>query len=462
MRTKSLQSITLTIGLSLFGCNGPDGGVGDLGVGGVTSLGGSTGNGGSPGTGGRSQGQGGATGGSQSATGGSGVGGSQSTGGAKATGGAAQTGGAAAGGSNATGGQAANGGKATGGANLTGGTVSTGGKAAGGTNQPGGSVSTGGSNAAGGAATGGKANGGAPVTGGTAPGGAPSLPKFVGNITTGNSVDPSGLKYSKYWDQITPENQGKWGSVQSTTSSAFNWSSLDSIYNYAQTNKIIFKQHVFVWGPQQPSGTPTLAQVENWIKSFCARFPDTKVIDVVNEPPPHTTPNYTANLGAGEKGNWPWITKAFKLARQHCPNAILLLNDFNNIEYADQEQHFIDIVKDIKANGAPIDGVGCQAHALKGKTAATLQANINKMATGTGLPVYITEYDIGDTDQNQLTNFQAHFPVFLNTASVKGITVWGWINGRTWISNSGLVNTTSPRPAMTWLMGQLNRPVPPN
>ena len=309
-----------------------------------------------------------------------------------------------------------------------------------------------------------KATGGTTATGGTSAVGGSSgaLPKFVGNITTGNSVDTGGMTYSKYWNQITPENQGKWGSVQSSASGSFNWGSLDSIYNYAQTNGIIFKQHVFVWGAQQPSGTPTLAQVENWIKSFCARYPNTKLIDVVNEPPPHTTPSYTSNLGAGEKGSWPWITKAFKLARQYCPNAILILNDYNNIEYADQEQHFIDIVKDIKANGAPIDAVGCQAHGLRGKSASTLQANLNKMATDTGLPLYITEYDIGDNDSNQLSNFQAHFPVFLNTTAVKGITVWGWINGRTWITDSGLVNGTSPRPAMTWLMGQLKRPVPPN
>jgi endo-1,4-beta-xylanase len=235
------------------------------------------------------------------------------------------------------------------------------------------------------------------------------------------------------------------------------------VYSYAQTNNILFKQHVFVWGSQQPSGTPTLAQVEAWIKAFCERYPNTKLIDVVNEPPPHTTPNYTANLGAGEKGSWPWIVKAFKLARQHCPNAVLILNDYNNLEYGSQVDHFISIAKDIKANGAPIDAVGCQGHALKDMSASNLQNAINKMATQTGLPVYITEYDIGEAnDARQQSIYQAQFPVFMNTESVKGITVWGWINGATWVSNTGLVNGTTPRPAMTWLMGQLGRPVPPN
>ena len=400
-----------------------------------------------------------------------------SLGGMRLTGGSSQTlGGVNAGGVTASGirpnvGGATRGSTNEGGSTTTyasqpsGGTVATtAGSSLGGNSTAGGVSSVGGVNA-----TGGKATAGAPQTGGASTigsspvtGGMPALPKFIGNITTRNMSDFDGMNYSKYWDQITPEDAGKWGSVQASPGGAFNWSTLDAIYAYANTNRILFKEHVFVWGAAQPVRIPSLEQVETWIKSFCERYPNTKLIDVVSEPPPHTTPTYTVVLGAGETGSWPWITKAFKLARKYCGDAILILNDYNNLEYADQQTHFIDIVKDIKANGAPIDAVGCQAHGLKGRSAANVQASIDAMATGTGLPIYITEYDIGDIDSVQLVNFQAHIPVFLNTDSVKGITLWGWINGRTWISNSGLMDGTTPRPAMTWLMEHLKRPVPPN
>jgi GH35 family endo-1,4-beta-xylanase len=77
--------------------------------------------------------------------------------------------------------------------------------------------------------------------------------------------------------------------------------------------------------------------------------------------------------------------------------------------------------------------------------------------------VYITEYDVNQaSDATQLSIFQAQIPIFRNTASVHGVTIWGWIAGRTWETNSGLVNGTTPRPAMSWLMQQLGRPVPPN
>jgi endo-1,4-beta-xylanase len=327
----------------------------------------------------------------------------------------------------------------------------------------GGSATYGGSSSGGRGGTGGTAGSSGHSSAGAASGGAPPLGKFFGNITTGNSVDTGGMKFAKYWDQITPENSGKWGSVQGSATGSFNWSALDAIYSYTETNHIIFKEHCFVWGSQQPSGTPTQAQVENWMKSFCERYPNTRLIDVVNEPPPHTTPNYTANLGAGESGTYGWITKAFKLARQHCPNAVLILNDYNNIEYADQENHIIDIVKQIKAAGAPIDAVGAQSHGLRTMSASQLQKNLDTMSSGTGLPIYITEYDIGEAnDATQLATYKAQIPIFRNTAAVKGVTIWGWINGRTWVANTGLVNGTTPRSAMTWLMGELGRPVPPN
>jgi endo-1,4-beta-xylanase len=287
-------------------------------------------------------------------------------------------------------------------------------------------------------------------------------PKFVGNITTGNAVDPNGLVYSDYWDQITPENAGKWGSVQATAASAPNYAALDAIYDYTQRKGLIFKEHTFLWGPQQPQGDITAADVQSWMQGFCQRYPNTRLIDVVNEPPPHQEPRFANAIGGGTNGNWQWIVNAFTWAREACPNATLILNDYNNIEFANQNQHFIDIVKAIQAQGAPIDAVGAQAHGLNGANAGrTMIQLLNKLHDDTGLPVYITEYDINQADDaTQLARFQEHFDFFLETEWIRGVTIWGWILGRTWVANSGIIRNGAPRPAMTWLMQQLDRPVP--
>lgn len=271
--------------------------------------------------------------------------------------------------------------------------------------------------------------------------------KFIGNITTSGAVRSD---FTRYWNQITPENEGKWGSVEGTRD-VYNWAPLDRIYAYARQNGIPVKAHTFVWGAQSPSwinnlsATETAAEIEEWIRDYCARYPDTQMIDVVNEAVPGHQPAGYAQKAFGNN----WIQRVFQLARQYCPNSILILNDYNNIRW--QHNEFITLAK---AQGNYIDAVGLQAHELKGLTAAQVKTAIDNIWNQVGKPIYISEYDIGDNnDQVQLQNFQAHFPVFWDHPHVHGITIWGYVNGRTWIEGSGLMSDSgAPRPAMTWLL----------
>jgi endo-1,4-beta-xylanase len=319
-----------------------------------------------------------------------------------------------------------------------------------------------------GSATGGRAVAGGGSNGGPragASGAGSSRLEFVGNITTRDSVDTDGKTFANYWDQITPENAGKWGSVQSSAGSSFNWRTLDAIYDYAEMNRIIFKQHAFIWGTQQPGGSITEANVKTWMSEFCKRYPNTKLIDVVNEPPPHTTPSYADSIGGGTNGSWQWIANAFKWAREACPGAILILNDYNNIEWPNDNRHLIEIVKAVRAAGGQIDAVGAQAHDLDHPqvTLDNVRSLLNDLATETGLPVYITEMDISDSnDAKQLELYQRYIPLFMDSEHVRGITLWGWIYGKTWSQapDSGLIRNGEERPAMTWLMQELGRAAP--
>jgi len=198
--------------------------------------------------------------------------------------------------------------------------------------------------------------------------------------------------------------------------------------------------------------------VKAWMKAFCDRYPETKLIDVVNEPPPHTTPAYIDGMGGAGTTGYDWIVNAFKWARDACPNAILILNDYNTIEYGNDNSHFIDIVNKIKAAGAPIDAIGAQAHAAHSIQTSTVKMYIDKLAA-TGLPVYITEYDIDVADDNQQKQImQDQMTMFWNDPDIKGITLWGYIVGSTWQTNSGIQQPDGTmRPAMTWLMNFLGR-----
>jgi endo-1,4-beta-xylanase len=285
--------------------------------------------------------------------------------------------------------------------------------------------------------------------------------KFCGNITTGGMVRSD---FIQYWNQITPENEGKWGSVERTRDD-MNWAGLDAVYAYAQEHDIPFKQHTFVWGSQQPGwigGLPQAeqrAEVEEWIRLFCERYPETQMIDVVNEPPPHTTPPYVAALGGAGASGYDWIVQSFEWARQYCPNAILILNDYNTIEYGNDNEHFIDIVKRIQAAGAPIDAIGAQAHAAYNMSTEMVRMYLDRLASETGLPVYISEYDINLADNDrQRQVMESQFTMFWNNENVAGVTLWGYVQGQTWLANSGLMTGGGQmRPAMTWLMEFLDR-----
>lgn len=291
----------------------------------------------------------------------------------------------------------------------------------------------------------------------TANPGNPNFPEFfVGNITTNGSVRSD---FMQYWDQITPENEGKWGSVEGTRD-RYNWGPLDAIYDFARANGIPVKAHTLVWGSQRPSWIDSLSpaeqreEIEEWIRDYCDRYPDTAMIDVVNEAlPSHAPANYAANAFGSD-----WITESFRLARQHCPNAILIYNDYNFMTW--DTDAIIDMIRPA-VNSGYVDALGLQAHSLYSPrvwTAQEIQSKLDQISA-LGLPLYISEYDIEATnDQTQLQYMQMHFPIFYNHPNVVGITLWGYVVGATWREGTGLIQSNGQqRPAMQWLMEYLNR-----
>lgn len=278
--------------------------------------------------------------------------------------------------------------------------------------------------------------------------------KFVGNITTRGQVQSD---FIQYWNQITPENEGKWGSVEGTRDQ-YNWGPVDRIYEYARQHNIPVKAHTFVWGAQAPGWISNLspaeqrAEIEEWIRDYCARYPDTAMIDVVNEAVEGHAP---ARYAASAFGN-DWITESFRLARQHCPNAILIYNDFNFMTW---DTEAILTLIDPAVKSGYVDAVGLQAHSLydpKIWSAQEIKDKLDLIHNRTGLPMYISEYDIEATDdQTQLQYMQMHFPIFYEHPQVIGITLWGYVYGATWREGTGLIRNGQPRPAMTWLMNYL-------
>ena len=322
--------------------------------------------------------------------------------------------------------------------------------------------------------------------------------KFVGNITTSGQIrDDMGT----YWNQITPENGCKWGSIHSLSNgnsgtSKFAWDNYDKCegaYKWAKEKpgERHFKFHALVWGSQYPNflckkKNPgitvelTKKYITEWFDAVAAKFPDLEYIDVVNEAI-WAGDNYHSGYGkpaAGAEGRstddtecggsyiiealggdrvvngkhqYDFITTAFKMARERWPKAVLIYNDYNTLSW--QMNEGIELIQTIVKNGAPVDAYGQQAHDCKGMSKSDFESKMTRIHNETGLPLLVSEYDIGEADDNKQKNDYANqIPFMWETPWVAGITIWGYINGATWAANTGIMEKDGrKRAAMTWL-----------
>ncbi len=328
--------------------------------------------------------------------------------------------------------------------------------------------------------------------------------KFVGNITTRGQVRSD---FGTYWNQITAENECKWASIQGGGPNSFNWNGCDAAYNWAKENGGHFKFHALIWGSQYPSWLnglsveETQTAIDRWFNAVAEHYPDLEMIDVVNEAIrgsyntqgdyqnqyhscyttkpernnnnevqcENSTNKIMAALG-GDNGRYDFITNAFKKARKLWPNAILIYNDYNTIQWSRNDG--VNLIKTIKNNGAPVDAYGLQSHDMQklgGGANGTggggscyeldkLRDDLDYIWTETQIPMFISEYDISAAnDDEQKACYSQQISLFMENEHIAGITIWGYVNGATWSSNTGIINEDgTERAAMTWLKEYLS------
>ncbi len=289
--------------------------------------------------------------------------------------------------------------------------------------------------------------------------------KWLGGVYSQSQV----RDFTLYWNQVTPENAGKWGSVESTRD-VMRWGELDNAYKLAKDNGFPFRFHVLVWGNQQPSWIENLppeeqlAEIEEWFTLVAERYPDIEYLEVVNEPlhdPPRRTSatdsgagNYYEALGGAGETGWDWILNSFRMARRIFPATTkLMINDYNIVSSTSNANRYMGIINLLK-NENLIDGIGVQAHAFSTRgSAASIKSIVDLLAT-LGLPIQATEMDIdGPDDLVHIRDYQKIFPVFWEHPMVEGITLWGYRPGM-WRTDQGafLINRKGEeRPALKWL-----------
>lgn len=284
--------------------------------------------------------------------------------------------------------------------------------------------------------------------------------KFLGNITTSGAVEAGGGVPSYYtlWNQITCENESKWASVEGTRG-VFNWGGADQAFNYAKQHHFTHKFHALVWGSQYPGWLENLpakerfAAITNWYDHAKEHYNTLPMIDVVNEAIDGHQPGnpmMKESLGGGGKTGYDWLIKAFEMAYERWPDAILIYNDYNSIRW--DLDKYITLVQTLRDAGAPIDAYGNQAHDLNDISSTELSNNLKKQQDALKMPMFITELDIDkSSDAQQLSQYKNVLPLMWEAPYCAGVTLWGYVHGKTWVGNSGLYKNGEERPAMTWI-----------
>ena len=335
----------------------------------------------------------------------------------------------------------------------------------------------------------------AAASGGADAGGFPIVrqDKFLGSVNNFNA------EFTQYFNEVIPENAGKWGSVQPAPG-LYSWTSLDQAYNFAKTNGFPFNFHVLLWGNQQPTWMANLPaplqliMIEQWFAEVAARYPDIDELQVVNEPtwdPPDCNDPKNAGTNCASSGNyvealggyngtdgtgWDWVLNAFRLAREYFPDTSLMINDVNITALTDATTEYLGIIENLQAEDL-VDVIGIQGHAFEftpgvpGPTVwrrpwlaesdmAVHRANLDRLAA-TGLPIHITELELDGVaaggvpgDEVQLADYRRVFPTFWEHPAVEGITLWGWKQPNHWrnAQNAPIVLSNGTlKPAGHWL-----------
>jgi len=177
------------------------------------------------------------------------------------------------------------------------------------------------------------------------------------------------------FNSITAENDMKPQPTE-PRQGQFNFNNADRIANFCRENGIRLRGHCLMWHAQigewiykDAAGNllpkeEMFRRMRDHIHTVVGRYKDIVYAwDVVNEAmtddknaedPYRQSPMYQI---AGDE----FIAKAFQYAREADPNALLFYNDYNETDPVKSRRIF-EMVKKMKDNGVPIDGIGMQGH----------------------------------------------------------------------------------------------------
>ncbi len=207
------------------------------------------------------------------------------------------------------------------------------------------------------------------------------------------------------FNSLTAENAMKMESLQ-PGEGIFNWQLADSIVSFAVNNGFRIRGHALCWHEQAPkwfftdkngkdvSREVLLDRLRTHIHTVVSRYKG-KIYawDVVNEAIDDNPNNFLRQTKWTEIIGDDFIAKAFEFAHEADPQAKLFYNDYNT-ERPEKRERVYKLLKQLKDQGVPIDGVGLQAHwSIFEPSEDELRTALERYSS-LGLKIEITELDV--------------------------------------------------------------------
>ncbi|TFK90238.1 glycoside hydrolase family 10 protein [Polyporus arcularius HHB13444] len=260
------------------------------------------------------------------------------------------------------------------------------------------------------------------------------------NDTTYYSI----LEDNAEFGQITAANVMKWFDTEPEPG-VFTFQDGDVIANFVKKTGKKLRGHNCVWHNQLPdwvvNGTFTAPELAFVVERHCFELVHHyrgQVWDVINESL-NDDGTFRSDIFY-DTLNSTYIPIALRAARRADPHAKLYINDYNIEGTGAKATALKNLVKSLKRQGVPIDGVGIQSHLTVGQVPTTLRQNMEEFVA-LGIEVAITELDIRllNTTANEegLARQKADYETVISACNAVekcvGVTLWDFTDKFSWI-----------------------------
>lgn len=297
----------------------------------------------------------------------------------------------------------------------------------------------------------------------------------IGTCLSSYAISNNNLKNLTldHFNSVTAENEGKpehmldQSKCQQLAKSnpsavAVKTSSLDSIYNFAESNHIMVRHHTFVWHNQTPSWFFTedytsngklaskelmLRRLDNFMRESLNAINDkwpglVYAVDVANEAIDYGTVRKNNNKWYDTLGS-EYVYYAMKSAHKYKkPYQDLYYNDYSYDFVSNNCSYALNTLLKKAIDEKLVDGLGIQGHLISSANMDTIIKDA-KMIYSKGLKCQITELDIGisDTTKESYEKQQSAYGTLVTKilqahkngeAKINAIVLWGVSDNYSW------------------------------